>query len=640
MKRLLAGLMVVIILIMATSCKNEKVVNNFYKEIQRVSGYGEGLPENYEYMDYSSIARTFDKVVFDFDTKDAYRPLIWEDHTFNSIGIAAYVGDGRHGKDGEQEAVTVIAAVLSATLSGVDKSDQNGKDYVQALNAFFSEKEGIILNNPSGDSAGTSMWYLLYPAILYTHTAMLYDNSGNMKNNLLKNIKSWYDAYEIMYGSGDADFNYTGFNFVTREPYRNGIWTEPDCAVGIAVLMYYGYEITGEEKYLTAATNLMDYIDSFFGSPLYEVLMYYAPVLMARLNALHGTSYNLDKALGKVFDGNSIPRGGWGCINGKWGDYGMNGLFGSTADGGGYAFSMNTFAAAGAIAPVVRYDPRYARDIGKWILHLSSNARYFFANQTPLEHQAQIPEVPSEQITDAVPFEGIRKQRDGKVPWFGGDPTFYGWAETNFSLYSGAHIGILGALTEETDVEGILKIDLLSTEMTKILAYPTFLIYNPYSDSRQITYRVAGDKPVDLFDTVTNTIIKRGVTSETPLDIPPDGAVVVVEIPQGTEVEGKGLNNYANGVYISSNRSTVSFVRPRNRDVVKGRTTVEIALRTNFDDAVDNAVLIIEDQTIPVENNKAVINTKRFGKGSKKVTVKASTKNGLYDEASIRLTFD
>lgn len=639
MKRLLAGLMVVIIFIMTTSCKNEKAANVFFKEIQRISGY-EGLPEHYEYTDYASLARAFDKVVFDFNAKDAYRPLIWEDQTFNGIGIPAYVGDGRMGRDGDQEAVTVIAAVLSATLSGMDKSNQNEVNYVQMLDAFFSEKEGIILNNPTGNSAGTSMWYLLYPAILYTHTAMLYDNPGNMKDNLLNTIESWYDAYEIMYRDGDGEFNYTGFNFTTREPYRNGVWTEPDCAVGIAVLMHYGYEITGEEKYLTAAINLMDYIDSFFGSPLYEVLMYYAPVLMARLNALHGTSYSMDKALGKVFDGNSIPRGGWGCINGKWGNYGMNGLFGSTTDGGGYAFSMNTFAAAGAIAPMVRYDPRYARDIGKWMLHLSSNARYFFANKTPSEHQAQIPKIPSEQITEAVPFEGIRKQKDGKVPWFGGDPTVYGWAETNFSLYSGAHIGVLGALTEETDVEGILKINLLGTEMTTIPAYPTFLIYNPYSASRQITYRVAGEKPVDLFDTVTNTIIERGVTGETSLVVPPDEPVVVVEIPKGAEVERKGLNNYANGVYVSSNRSTISFVRPKNRDVVKGRTTVEIALHANFDDEVDNAVLIIEDQTIPLENNKAVIDARSFEKGSKKVTVKASTKSGLHDEASIRLTFE
>jgi hypothetical protein len=171
-------------------------------------------------------------------------------------------------------------------------------------------------------------------------------------------------------------------------------------------------------------------------------------------------------------------------------------------------------------------------------------------------------------------------------------------------------------------------------------AYPTFLIYNPYSGSREITYRVTGEKPVDLFDTVTNTVIKKGVTNETTLDIPPDGAVVVVEIPQGTEVERKGLNNYADGVYVSSNRSTVSFIRPGNRDVVRGKIKVEIALHGNFDDTVDHAVLIVEDQTIHLENNKAVIDAGSFGEGSKKVTVRVSTTNGLYDEASIRLTFE
>ncbi|HBK68342.1 MAG TPA: hypothetical protein DDZ91_06855, partial [Firmicutes bacterium] len=68
-------------------------------------------------------------------------------------------------------------------------------------------------------------------------------------------------------------------------------------------------------------------------------------------NAFQGTSYDLDKAISRVFDGNSVPRGGWGSLVGKWGDYEINGLFGSITDGGGYAFSMNTFAAAGAFAP-------------------------------------------------------------------------------------------------------------------------------------------------------------------------------------------------------------------------------------------------------------------------------------------------
>ena len=68
-----------------------------------------------------------------------------------------------------REAVATVAAVLSATQIGIDKSKQNGVNYVEQLHAYYSEEEGIILNNPAGSSASTSMWYLIYPAILFTH---------------------------------------------------------------------------------------------------------------------------------------------------------------------------------------------------------------------------------------------------------------------------------------------------------------------------------------------------------------------------------------------------------------------------------------------------------------------------------------
>ena len=52
-------------------------------------------------------------------------PLIWSDNTYDGYGISAYIGDYRNGMDGSQEAITSLAAVLSATLLGVDKSAQN-----------------------------------------------------------------------------------------------------------------------------------------------------------------------------------------------------------------------------------------------------------------------------------------------------------------------------------------------------------------------------------------------------------------------------------------------------------------------------------------------------------------------------------
>lgn len=192
----------------------------------------------------------------------------------------------------------------------------------------------------------------------------------------------------------------------------------------MAILFKYGYTLTGNEDYLTAVINLMDFIEDFFGGPLYEVLMYYALALVAELNTLHGTNYDITKALNRTFDGASIPRGGWGSISGTWGDIEVNGLFGSTTDGGGYAFSMNTFAAAGAVAPLARYDARYAKSIGKWLLHLNGNSRCFFSEETKKENQSitYFDQSVPEDIIRAVPYEGIRFQSNGKSPWYGGDP--------------------------------------------------------------------------------------------------------------------------------------------------------------------------------------------------------------------------
>lgn len=60
--------------------------------------------------------------------------------------------------------------------------------------------------------------------------------------------------------------------------------------------------------------------------PLYEVLLYFAPSLAARLNAQQGKAYDVDKLLADSLNGSSIPRGGWGSITGQWGDYTVNGL--------------------------------------------------------------------------------------------------------------------------------------------------------------------------------------------------------------------------------------------------------------------------------------------------------------------------
>jgi len=556
-KRFAATLLAAVVML-TTACQSpvKKDPGTSQTELSRIKKFKEFSLDSFEYFDYASVAIKFDKLVFDEACEGKYLPLIWQDETYDTFGMAAYVGDGRFDNDGSQEAVTCIAAVLNGAQMGMDKTNYNGKNYVRMLNAFYNKDEKIITNNPGGTSAGYSMWYMLYPAILYAQVSQYYPDETEMAQNVKNTIDSWYEAYEIMYGSGDKpDFDYTGFDFSTKEPFKNNIWTEPDCAAGIAWLMDYAYRTWGDEKYLTAMINCMDYLQEYFGSPLYELLLYYAPLMNAKLNALHGKTYDIKKTFGHVFDGTSIPRGGWGIIYEAWGGYDMSGLAGSTTDRGGYAFSMNTFSAADAILPVAKYDREYAKPIGDWILRLTNNARYFYASRTRSENQSThyLPdkdEIP-EAIKEAVPYEGIISNYNGKQPWFGGDPTINGWAATDYSLYSGARAGVLGSRISPTNQKGILKV-LVSEQPVKD-DYYFYLIYNPYKSKKEIIYTVTGPQPVDIYNTVKNDYVAKNVSGEIKITIAGGEAYVLAEIPAGTPIE-EGNNNalYANGKFIST----------------------------------------------------------------------------------------
>ena len=193
---------------------------------------------------------------------------------------------------------------------------------------------------------------------------------------------------------------------------------------------------------------------------------------------------------------------------------------------------------------------------------------------------------------------------------------------------------------EPTNQEGILKIDLLATQLTKGKAYPTYLLYNPYTTAKKVIYQVKGEGSVDLYDTVTNRVVQRAVLNETTLIIPPDGAVVIVEIPEKAEVIRRGLNNYTNGIYLSSNRSTVSFKNLNNFDTVSGQFTIELVITGNFEDAIKEADLYIGNELFRLTDNMVWLDTRNFERGAKKVTAKVITAHGLSDESTLRLYFE
>ncbi len=153
--------------------------------------------------------------------------------------------------------------------------------------------------------------------------------------------------------------NYRAFDLATGLPLTTGV-PEPEAAGSIAWLLYNAYLETGKRKYFEGAQLAMDFLAGFGSNPSYELQLPYGTLTAARMNAVEETNYPVQKLLDWCFDRGDLR--GWGSIVGTWGGYDVSGLIGEANDGGDdYAFVMNGFQQAAALAPLPKYDKRYAR---------------------------------------------------------------------------------------------------------------------------------------------------------------------------------------------------------------------------------------------------------------------------------------
>ena len=399
---------------------------------------------------------------------------------------------------------------------------------------------------------------------------------------------------------------------------------------------------------------------------------------------------------------------------GSWSGLDVDGLVGSATDGGGYAFAMNTFQYAGTLAPMARYDARYAHDIGKWILNAASAARLFYSNAHDAEHQSSYAWSSTYDPKSVIAYEGLRRwkrssasvavadysQGAGKVlqgnfistHFYREDPPqievleetpagnstrldhawefdlpdcperflvvaseredhghqgnyfrfsyssnpegpfaeafcvtnsdaarvkelapslrgkLYVKAEsgdcspgqtacdqlrvdamaishrsdigpyaqgdlivsfidlvknytvpivlyrpalvvTDLGLYGSAHVGNLGGMIKPTNIEKILRLDLLKTDYFHGPAYPTFLYYNPYPTAREVEVDL-GAEPKDLYDAVSKDFLLRTASGNAKIMIPPDTARVVALAPAGGRLTREGSQTLINGVIV------------------------------------------------------------------------------------------
>ena len=667
--------------------------------------------------DWQQVTRNYLDLAFDFNRKGPHLPLVrWEDSSKTMIWMPAYVGN----KDGP-ESINYLAAIVSGSLVGLNMRTYRGHDWVAIATNFYNPADGVFLDWPKGQSGG-SFWYDVLPNVLFYQLTELYPGDAVSEGRLLSIAERWYQASVALGGSTNPptlpNFDHTGFNLRTMKPFDNGERIEPEGAAGIAWLEYMAWRKSKDPRFLAAADWSIRALERkpIEANPLYEVLLPYAVLTAARMNAELGRTYHVKKLANWCFDPRPMPqaRPNWGVLTGTWNGLDIGGLVGSATDGGGYAFAMNTFQYAGTLAPLARYDPRYAHDLGKWILNLANAARLFYANAHDAEHQSSHAWSSTYDRQSVIAYEGLRKWKRsdantaradyrtaaGKVlqgsfsstryyreeppevevleetvvgdhtsldhtwefdlpdcaerflvvaaervdhghrdnsfrfsyasnpdgpftdafsiklsssaqvkelpsllrgklyvkakstdvsksqlardqlrvdamaissqseigPYAQGDliVSFIDLVKgytvpivlyrpatvvTDLGLYGSAHVGNLGGIIKPTNIEKILRLDLLKTDYFHGSAYPTFLYYNPHPKPKTVELDV-GAEPKDIYDTVSKKFLLRNVSGKAQIIIPPDTARVVILAPANGKLTREGTQTLIGGVIV------------------------------------------------------------------------------------------
>ncbi|MGI9159183.1 MAG: hypothetical protein ACR2K1_05455 [Saprospiraceae bacterium] len=506
-------------------------------------------PKPYAWKDWQETARHFDRLVFDPAQQGAFWPMIWMDSAGRNFpeptfGLFTAVGDVRMGakvNNGENhEALGALGAVLGASLAGIDKSNQNGLNYVRMLRNYYNRDNGwnVIMNFTNkgahiGGGYGNDYWYEVHNNVLFYAIADLYPKEPDF-DAIQRGIAEQFYRSDSVLGN---NYSYSYFDFKNMRPEKNHIPTQEDVAGGYAFILYSAWIKFGDEKYLRAAQNALNVLYGQKENRFYEAMMPVAAYIGARMNVETGTNYDIQRFLDWTFDGTAVGREGWGVLADNWGGYDVSGLAGSTVHNGGYGFLMNTFDLMMPLSALVRYDQRYARAVGKWALNATNAARFCYPDELPDSLQA-LPKL-KEVTKKVIAYEGIIKesiypQFKGITPFAQGDGPL--WVEGNpqqsmFSVYGSGHVGLFGGVVARTNVPEILQVDCRATDFyPKIPAYPSYLYFNPYREEKTVTIAL-GQGKYTVYDTVSRSVLKKNAEGSFRFSIPADSTRVLVLIP-------------------------------------------------------------------------------------------------------------
>ncbi|MGA2623323.1 MAG: LamG-like jellyroll fold domain-containing protein [Bacteroidota bacterium] len=538
------------------------------------------MPAPYLMRNWKQVARGYDSLVFNFNLSGEYLPLVWLNTSpvnypnHNSFGLNTVVGTT---SPSSAEAINCLPAVISATLVGVDKSNQNGHNWPLMCEEWFNKRPSQnVYKNHSVDDTGDDWWYETMPNVFFYQLQYFYPGTGDFNYQVTTVADRWLQALLAMGASGTPwqipNMNHRGWYLQTMTPEDQSVH-EPEAAGAIALLLYNAYMVTRNDTYRIGAEWAMEFLNQYATDPSYELQLSYGTYLAARMNADLGTTYDVEKMVNWCF--NVGPLRSWGAIVGNWGGYDCSGLIGEVNGVNDYAFSMNTFEQIGALVPMVRYDSRFARAIGKWVLNAANAGRLFYPNYLPLNNQdSSYRWAQRYDPNSTIAHEAIRQSNGMNSPFATGDAITGSWGLTTLTLYSSSHAGILGGIIDTTDVPMILRLDVLKTDYYHSSAYPTYLYFNPYDSIKVVTIDV-GSGQHDVYDAAAHQFELTGITGQTSLSIPANSALLAVITPSGGTMTYDLEKTLVNGVVIDyhSGRSVANYP-PRIKSLMATASTV------------------------------------------------------------------
>ena len=525
-------------------------------------------PKPYKFRDWEKIAIDFDAYIFDFNQKGPFLPLIWLDgqkRNFpdTTFGIYTALGDIRMGpavNNGENhEALGALGAVLGATMVGIDKSKQDGVNYVRMLRNYFNKDNGwnVIQNFTNkgahiGGGYGNDFWYEVHNNVLFYSVADKYRDEPEFDDILFQIAEKFYTSDSIM----GSNYSYSYFDFKEMKGFKNHIPTQEDVAGGYAFILYSAWVKFKNPKYLKAAQNAINVLYNQKENRFYEAMMPVAAQIASRLNAEHGNDYDLNRFLDWTFDGTAVGREGWGVLADQWGGYDVSGLAGSTVHNGGYGFLMNTFDLVLPLSSMVRYDQRYSNAVGKWALNASNAARFCYPYEMPDSLQA-IPQFKG--ITkNVIAYEGIIKESiypefKGITPFAQGDgPLWYPNMpqQTMFSVYGSGHVGFFGGIIKSTNVPEILQINCTNADFfASQKSFDTYLYFNPYDTTQKVSINL-GEGKYHLYDLNTQKVVKKNASKITSFPVSGQSSTTLVLVPANLTFRNKDGKLYAGDVIV------------------------------------------------------------------------------------------